>query len=83
MLIVKSHPLELRGIANKSSRNGNQYYVLNVESADGSPHALYCPKYEAIPQGLKKGDAISVTFEVTYFKGNERLVVSAVEKVVG
>lgn len=82
MLIVKSLPLELRGIANKSSRNGNQYYVLNVESADGSPHQLYCPKFEAIPQGLKKGDAISVTFEVTYFKGNERLVVFAVEKVV-
>lgn len=80
MLTVKSAPLELRGIANKSSRNGNQYYVLNVESADGSPHALYCPKYEALPQGLKKGDMVEVTFEVSYFKGNEKLVVCGVER---
>lgn len=80
MLTVKSSPLELRGIANKSSRNGNQYYVLNVESSDGSPHALYCPKFEALPQGLKKGEMVQVTFEVSYFKGNERLVVTAVER---
>ena len=81
MLTVKSTPLELRGIANKSSRNGNVYYVLNVESADGSPHALYCPKQEALPVGLRKGDMVSVSFEVAYFKGNERLVVAKVEKV--
>lgn len=80
MLTVKSSPLELRGIANKSSRNGNQYYLLNVESADGSPHALYCPKFEALPAGLKKGDMVCVTFEVSYFKGNERLVISHVER---
>ena len=81
MLTVKSSPLELRGIANKSSRNGNVYYVLNVESADGSPHALYCPNQEALPVGLRKGDMVSVSFEVAYFKGNERLVVAKVEKV--
>ena len=82
MLTVKSSPLELRGIANKSSRNGNQYYVLNVESADGSPHALYCPSFEALPQGLKKGDMVEIDFEVSYFKGNERLIVSSVKKVI-
>jgi hypothetical protein len=81
MLKVTSAPLELRGIANYTSKKGNLYYTLNCESADGSPHALYCPKAEALPQGLKKGDIVKVTFEVTYFKGNERLVVDKVERV--
>lgn len=80
MLTVVSTPLELRGIVNKSSKNGNVYYVLNVESSDGSPHALYCPKVEALPNGLCKGNMVTVTFDVSYFKGNERLVVSKVEK---
>lgn len=80
MLKVKSYPLELRGIANTTSKKGNVYYTLNCESDDGSPHALYCPKIEALPQGLKKGDKILVTFEVSYFKGNERLVVAQVER---
>lgn len=81
MLKVTSAPLELRGIANNTSQKGNLYYTLNCESEDGSPHALYCPKVEALPQGLKKGDIVKVTFEVTYFKGNERLVVDKVERV--
>lgn len=81
MLKVTSAPLELRGIANNTSKKGNLYYTLNVESDDGSPHALYCPKSEALPQGLKKGEMVRVTFEVSYFKGNERLVVTAVERV--
>lgn len=81
MLKVTSAPLELRGIANNTSKKGNLYYTLNCESEDGSPYALYCPKVEALPQGLKKGDMVKVTFEVTYFKGNERLVVDKVERV--
>ena len=54
---------------------------LNCESLDGSPHSLYCPSADALPQGLKKGDIVSVLFDVTYYKGNERLVVRKVEKV--
>lgn len=81
MLTVKSAPLELRGIANKTSNKGNVYYTLNCESADGSPHALYCPDAKALPQGLKKGDMVSVSFDVSYYKGNEELIVSKVEKV--
>ena len=81
MLKVTSSPLELRGIANNTSKKGNLYYTLNCETEDGSPHALYCPSAEALPQGLKKGDSVKVTFEVSYFKGNERLIVSKVEKV--
>lgn len=81
MMTVKSSPLELRGIANNTSKKGNVYYTLNVESADGSPHALYCPNAEAFPQGLAKGNMVVVTFDVSYYKGNERLVVTKVERV--
>lgn len=81
MLIVKSYPLELRGIAHKTKQNGGLYYVINTESADGTPHALYCPSAECLPQGLAKGDMIVVTFEVVRYQNNERLVVMEVEKV--
>lgn len=79
MFTVKSSPLELRGVANKSSRSGKVYYVLNVECEDGTPHALYCPTVNALPAGLKKGDMVTVCFNVTYYNGNERLVVTKVE----
>lgn len=79
MLTVKSTPLELRGISNKRSKNDKIYYVINVESADGSPHALYCPNADALPAGMKKGDMVNVTFDVSYYRGNEKLVVSRVE----
>lgn len=81
MLKLKSEKLELRGLANKSSKNGNIYYVLNCESYDGTPHAFYCPSSDCFPQGLKKADEIFVTFEVSYYKGTPKLVVSKVEKV--
>lgn len=81
MMIVKSEPMELRGIANKTSGKGNVYYTVNVESDDGTPHALYCPNAAAFAQGLKKGDNVRVTFEVSYFKGAERLNVAKVELV--
>ncbi len=80
MLRVKSEPLELRGIVHKQTKAGKLYYVLNTESDDGSPHALYCPDAGRLPQGLKKGDLVQVTFDVAVFQGNERLVVSMVEK---
>lgn len=78
MLTVTSCPLELRGIANQKSKAGNVFYVLNCESDDGSPHALYCPKVDALPAGLKKGDMIRVTFSVHTYNRNERLVVERV-----
>lgn len=80
MLIVTSCPLELRGIANKVGKKENVYYVLNCESADGTPHALYCPDASALPDGLHKGDMVYVTFNVHTYKGNERLIVSSVSK---
>lgn len=80
MLTVKSLPLELRGIVNNVSKNGKAYYTLNVETQDGTPHALYCPDFNALPQGLKKGDVIAVTFNVHRYQNQERLVVSKVER---
>ena len=80
MLTVKSNPLELRGIVNNTSKNGKAYYTLNVESADGTPHALYCPDFNALPQGLKKGDVVCVTFNVHRYQNQERLVVCKVER---
>lgn len=81
MLRVQSEPLELRGVAHKAAKSGNVYYVLNTETEDGSPCALYCPSSEALPQGLKKGDMVVVTFEVAHYQNSERLVVRKVEKV--
>ena len=82
MLKVRSDVLELRGISNATSKRGNVYYSLNVEEADGTSHSLYCPKADAFPEGLKKGDKIRVVFDVSYFRGYERLSVSAVERGV-
>ena len=81
MLTVASEPLELRGIASKQSKNGKSYYIVNAETPDGTAHQFYCPDFNALPQGLKKGENIRVYFHVRYFKGNERLEVCKVEKV--
>lgn len=82
MLLVKSLPLELRGVANKQTKKGVTYYVLNVETDDGTPYALYCPKSDCLPLGLRKGDTICVTMEVIVYNGTERLIVRHVEKEV-
>lgn len=80
MFHVKSNALELRGIATKTPTPVKVYYMLNVEGPDGTPYSLYCPNGNALPQGLKKGDNIFVTFEVRYYQGKERLVVVQVER---
>lgn len=80
MLSLTSKNLELRGIENKTSSKGNVYYVLYVENIDGKPYNFYVPDDEALPQGLKKGEIINVTFDLSYYKGNERLTVSKVER---
>lgn len=81
MLTVKSNPLELRGIANRQKKDGSVIYLINVEDEEGTAEQLYCPKVEAIQQGLKKGDEIVVEFHVKKFNGAEYLVVNKVEKV--
>lgn len=80
MLRVKSEVLELRGIANKTSKKGNVFYTINVEDMQGSPYALYCPDASCLPQNLKKGDSIVVDFEVRVYAGQEQLIVRGVTK---
>lgn len=80
MVKVKSEKLELRGIANRQSKNGKVYYIVNVESLDGTPYGFYCPDASAFQQGLKKGDMVCVTFDVKIYNGNEQLLVNKVEK---
>lgn len=81
MLCMKSLPLELRGVQNRLTKGGKAYYLLNVENEDGMPYQLYCPNSNALPQGLKKGDMVTVTFAYTVFDRQERVYVTQVEKV--
>lgn len=80
MLKVASEPLELRGIASKEGKN-KMYYSVNAETPDGTAYQFYCPDFNALPQGLNKGDQVRVYFNVRYFQGKERLEVCGVEKV--
>lgn len=81
-MFLKSAPLELRGIANRTNtKSGNVYYVMNMETDDGTPWQFYCPSAEAFPQGLKKADKVCVTFEVKRFQNKDSLIVHKVEKV--
>lgn len=81
MLKVKAENLELRGIANHTNKNNKTYQIVNAETADGTAYQFYCPDVNALPQGLKKGDAVHIIFDVKYFDRKERLEVSKVEKV--
>lgn len=81
MLRVASEPLELRGVASNTSKKGNMYYSVNTESEDGTPYSFYCPDFNALPQGLSKGDKVRLYFNVRYFRSQERLEVCKVEKV--
>lgn len=81
MLMVKSNPLELRGIAHKTTKQNKVYYVVNCEEEDGTARSFYCPDSKAFSADLKKGDMVHVIFEVSYYNNQERLVVNQVQKV--
>lgn len=71
--------LELRGLKNTSSKKGNVYYILNCEHSEtGDPYQFYCPDASCFPQGLKKGDKITVTLTYNKFKN---LIVKNIKKV--
>lgn len=78
MFIVTAKNLELRGIANQTSKNGTVYYIVNCELTDGTPYSFYCPKADAFAEGLKKGDKVNIDFTVKRYKQNENLVVERV-----
>ena len=81
MLRLKSEVLELRGIANRTKKDGNVFYLLNVENGEGMPNQLYCPNVEALPTGLTKGDNVVVEFLLKKYDNSEYLVVDKVQKV--
>ena len=76
-----SHPVELRGIANKVTQSGNIYYTVNLEEADGTPVALYAKNAEGFAPGLRKGDAVVATCEYVKFDRQERLICVGLDKV--
>lgn len=80
MLKVTSNKLELRGVSPQVNKKGNQYYLINAESEDGTPYQFYCPNVSALPAGLKKGDPVVITFDVKYFNLKERLEVCVVQR---
>lgn len=81
MIILTSTPFELRCVANKESKQGKVYYTVNCEQEDGTPCSFYAPDASAFPEGMKKGDKITIDFRVDYFRGNEKLVVNKIKKV--
>lgn len=81
MLTVASEPLELRGISSHTTKKGTAYYVVNAETPDGTAYQFYCPDFNALPQGMHKGENVRVYFHVRYFQGKERLEVCKVERV--
>lgn len=81
MLVLKSEPMELRGISNVTSAKGNVYYNVNAERMDGTAYQFYCKDAQAFPQGLKKGDAVEVNFGLTYYKGQPKLEVVNLKKI--
>lgn len=81
MVVMKSNPLELRGVVNKATKTGKVYYILYVENEEGKPFQFYCPSAECIEQGLKKGDKVTLTFNYSVFDKQERVYVAKVSKV--
>lgn len=70
--------LELRGLVNKTSKNGNTYYVIYAETPDGEPLQFCCKDSSVFPEGLKKGDKI--VLDVFYNPRFKDLSVIAVYK---
>lgn len=80
MIILQAKDLELRGVQNKQTKNGNVYYLINCEDVNGNAYSFYCKDIKAIPEGLKKGSSVDVYFEYRTYQGNESLTVVNIEK---
>lgn len=79
MVKLKSTPMELRGIANKNSKNGNVYYVVYVENSEGKPYNFIVRDASIFPQGLSKGDNVLLTFEYFTYNNEPRLNLIEIE----
>lgn len=75
-ILVKTETVELRGVANAHNKNGEVYYLINVEKEDGTPLQFFCKDASAFEGGLKKGDKVQVCLDQTEYKQqiNQRVV---------
>lgn len=80
MLTLKTKELELRGINSQVSKKTNQpYYLIYCEDVEAyEPYKFLCKDFNALPQGLKQGDRITVTVAYNTYKD---LTVLKVERV--
>lgn len=80
MLVLKTKEMELRGITSQVSQKTNQpYYLVFVEDLESyEPFKFLCRDFNAMPQGLKKGDIVELTVAYNNYKD---LSVLKVEKV--
>lgn len=80
MLTLKTNKMELRGINSQVSKKTNQpYYLVYCEDLGSfEPYKFLCKDFNALPQGLKKGDSVVVTLSYNNYKD---LNVLKVEKV--
>lgn len=68
-MILNTERLELRGVLTQTSKKGNTYYILHCEDMEtGQPYKFFCKEFNALPQGLKKGDTVVVTVFYNSFK---------------
>ena len=70
MLTLKTDVMELRGISSQVSKKTQQpYYVVFCEDVSTcEPFKFVCRDFNALPQGLKKGDLVSVTVSYNTYK---------------
>ena len=80
MLIVTAKLVELRGVVNKFTKSGTPYFLVNVEDNEGNPYQFYCKDFNALEQGLKKGDLVDVDFEYKKYNNEESLVIHKLYK---
>ena len=63
MLRLSAKKLEVRGVANATSKKGNVYYILRCENYEGEPFQFCARTADVFPKGLKKGDFVDVFFD--------------------
>ena len=76
MLNLVAHKMEVRGLANATSKKGNLYYILRCENEEGEHFEFVARDASIFPQGLKKGD--SVTLELAFNPRFKDLLLSKV-----
>lgn len=79
MLNVVAKNMEVRGLAHATSKKGNVYYILRCENVEGEHFEFFARESNAFPQGLQKGD--NVTLELAFNPRFKDLVLLKVVKV--